>query len=1029
MNGATERSSLPADGQISVFLLGLPHINVGGEYVKLKRRKARALVYYLSAHRRPVHRREIISVFWADLDETVAFQNLSTYVHNIKKEIPGLLISENDWIAISDQVFVDVRLLDTVEPQEPGWPSTIWNAIKNNNITFLEGFTLDDSPDFDNWVTVQRTYYTKKVINYLEQQSELLARQGNLRQALSLLQQAMVFAPLKESLYENAMRLQALMGNRAEAIYTYERIKTLLNDEIGLPPMPGIQSLYDDIIMDRLDVIYPAAARSSGLPADSPALNEPDTRGIAASVAMESEQEYLSFLRQSEEKLGLFLLTGAPGMGKTSILMHYLSGLSCPYVLVAAEPTGSNISFYLFSQLLKQLFPQPFWREVQASALESLSILYREQLQLLMPETDLGIERFVSSEPNLRYLLPAITELFRLISYETPLVCAIDDLNYADKDSFVLLEHLVVADIPGISFVCTAGRTNTEAVEWLTQALLRKNRLVKKRMTRFDMRTVRTIVGTLCPGGADDLSVWLYHHSDGHPGYLFQLLHFVCDKGWIRDNTFHPAYVPAPDELFDFVSQCSADMYYELSAEEREVIEILALQDGNVDIHVLSNTMGMPLENLCILLQDLSQTDIVSLVEQDGVTYSYSVLRDIVLFFMTSVQKTMLHTKLAQAMEGAKTSKTAIHNVYIAMHYSKSFFPDRCCTYALQVARHYVNLRSYEKALEFFEMARCYQNGMPLLDTLYHIADIQFLMGDTSKSYQVFSEGSDIAYKLGEAILSKFFLLQAYMVRNMWFDSTLWGPIPDYVLSYDPEIEKTIESVESGLFNREDLFDFYCRLLILSALFYENIGKLKQAESCYKELLEKEKTHGGNVIRRFSSFAYYRLVLYEIKNHASTAQKDLYEGIRSMIQWDMLDVQPFMRALESYFSAESGDILFAETCLKESRMLAGQIDNPYAYPATDLVQAYLLLKRGNRRDAFEILWQVYLWGKEQNPNNFWIRSGVLLLTYGDSDHADQIRSDLGSLPHVIRWEGVDIPRAAEARERAPVEERSIERNS
>jgi DNA-binding SARP family transcriptional activator len=50
--------------------------------------------------------------------------------------------------------------------------------------------------------------------------------------------------PFRESSYERIMRAQLKVGNRAEALRTYEKLRQLLADELGADPSPALQARY-----------------------------------------------------------------------------------------------------------------------------------------------------------------------------------------------------------------------------------------------------------------------------------------------------------------------------------------------------------------------------------------------------------------------------------------------------------------------------------------------------------------------------------------------------------------------------------------------------------------------------------------------------------------------------------------------------------------------------------------------------------------------------------------------------------------
>ena len=144
--------------------------------------------------------------------------------------------------------------------------------------------------------------------------------------------------PLREELWALLMRALCAAGRQAEALEAYERARSVIGDELGVDPGPGLRQLHQEILeADARPAARPA--RPAGAAARrarhrkprgqaSPALSQlpadvPDFTGRADQV------EYLCRLFSAAPAGGddtgavvVSLIAGAGGLGKTTLAVH-----------------------------------------------------------------------------------------------------------------------------------------------------------------------------------------------------------------------------------------------------------------------------------------------------------------------------------------------------------------------------------------------------------------------------------------------------------------------------------------------------------------------------------------------------------------------------------------------------------------------------------------------------------------------------------------------------------------------------------
>lgn len=235
-----------------IRLFGTPAIRINDQMVVIKRKKSRALIFYLAAAHKPISRTQLIKVLWPQFDRASALKNLSTYVHNIRSAIPELIVVDKNYLSISENVLVDAHELEKVTLDRKF-------SVQNNQVVdelyssaFLEYFSMEDSYEFEQWKMEQSEYYLNQVINYKYFVAVSLMETGEDQQALDILQHILKLDPYREDVYKLAMEANCRIGNRPGAVKLFEQLNNLLKEELGISPMPDTIQLYSELITEDI---------------------------------------------------------------------------------------------------------------------------------------------------------------------------------------------------------------------------------------------------------------------------------------------------------------------------------------------------------------------------------------------------------------------------------------------------------------------------------------------------------------------------------------------------------------------------------------------------------------------------------------------------------------------------------------------------------------------------------------------------------------------------------------------------------
>jgi predicted ATPase len=112
---------------------------------------------------------------------------------------------------------------------------------------FLAGFTLRDSPGFDEWQFFQSQGLREQLAGALERLAYGYGAQGDYQQAIPYARRWLALDPLHESAHRHLMGLYAQSGQRAAALRQYAECERILQEELDVSPEEETAQLYQAI--------------------------------------------------------------------------------------------------------------------------------------------------------------------------------------------------------------------------------------------------------------------------------------------------------------------------------------------------------------------------------------------------------------------------------------------------------------------------------------------------------------------------------------------------------------------------------------------------------------------------------------------------------------------------------------------------------------------------------------------------------------------------------------------------------------
>jgi predicted ATPase/DNA-binding SARP family transcriptional activator len=260
-SGRDESLEEPGRDGLALYLLGSPRTELDGRPIVVDRRKATALLSYLALTQQTHRRDSLATLFWPDYDQVTARGNLRNTLSVLNKALA------REWLEI-DRESVSLKRatglwIDVEQFQErlarchshghppgqvcPDCLPPLSQAAALYSGDFLTGFSLEDSPDFDDWQRFQAEDLRQKLAEALEKLGQGYAAQADFKTALGYARRRLALDPLHEPAHRCLMQLYAWNGDRAAALHQYEECVRIFAEEFGLPPDAETTALYEQI--------------------------------------------------------------------------------------------------------------------------------------------------------------------------------------------------------------------------------------------------------------------------------------------------------------------------------------------------------------------------------------------------------------------------------------------------------------------------------------------------------------------------------------------------------------------------------------------------------------------------------------------------------------------------------------------------------------------------------------------------------------------------------------------------------------
>ena len=711
---------------LEVSLIGPPRVARDGQPVTFDTRKAMALLAYLALAERPRSRDALCELLWPGHDPRHARGALRRTLSALRQAVgEGWIETAGDSVALQRAPGLELDIERFRELAAEGASlERLSEAAALFSGGFLEGFSVRDSPDFDDWQVGEAGGLERELASALQRLVEGLVARGDYARAIPYATRRLELDPLNESAHRQLICIYAWSGDRAAALEQYRRCVRALSQELGVGPLEETATLYEQVNEGTLPqppeaevpLAAPPPARVAGVPPELPLV------GRAGELAALIDAHV-----RAQPDGGLAVIEGEAGIGKTR-LAHELLGRArsrgAAVLAARCHDDEAGLPYGPIVELLREAI-----RDVERGGWPSVLPPQRlADASLLLPElAGLGDEvpnplPLDGPGAQVRLLEAVAAVIGAACKGPQPGVVLVDDVHAADEatlDSISYLGHRL------------RGRPMLVVLAWRSESVPPGHRLRRLAAdlarggsaaivspARLDQQEVAKLVQAARPdAGALELARRVYLESEGLPLFVAEYL-----------AALHAGGARAEEALLPEVRGLLEARLGGLGDVARQVLGAAAAIGRSFDLDIVRQASGRTDDEAVAALEELVSHGVVREVPGDEPIYDFShqKLRALVYEQTGLARRRLVHGRVAAALSGRPGGESA---ALVAQHLRLAGDQGNAAKQYRLAAEQAASLHAHADALEHLDAALAL--GSPDAAGIHErIGDLRTLVGD-----------------------------------------------------------------------------------------------------------------------------------------------------------------------------------------------------------------------------------------------------------------------------------------------------------
>ena len=516
---------------------------------------------------------------------------------------------------------------------------------------------------------------------------------------------------------------------------------------------------------------------------------------LASEVFVGREQEIDTLREQLEAALTgrgrAVILTGEPGIGKTRTAMElatYAQLRGARVLIGRCHEEEGMPSYWMWVHLMRVYVTERPLTALRTELSSGAAVIAQviTEVQHRLPDLPVSANQD-PAQARFRFF-DSFTQFVKNAARNQPLVLILDDLQWADTPSLLLLQFLVreIADVP-LLLVATCRQMPHAPQSPLTDTLAAFTRAVGSQILPLQglkhnevARFIELTTGTI---PSEQLITAVYEGTEGHPFFMTEIVRLLATE--THRSTLSPQ-PPLPKLLPQSVRSVIERRLEHVSEDCRRLLTIAAMIGREFGLNLLEtvetheehktadsaslafNSHGA---SILELLDEAVAARLITPAPQGIGRYSFShaLIHETLCEALPIHQQVQLQQQMGEAEEALYAARIEFHLEGLAHRFFRvaqhGGNADKAIDYSKRAGEHATTLLAYEDAVAHYERAlQALELAEPddflRCELLVALGEAQYAVGNSPLARETFQHAAEIARRLqGEGKLSAATLL------------------------------------------------------------------------------------------------------------------------------------------------------------------------------------------------------------------------------------------------------------------------------